>query len=102
MEASEETIHSILVHANGPHLLVQNSVPRFMYQRTAGSRAGQLAAIPFELTIHDDVLHAPRHLVRIGIGCGVKNRSWVEDGHISVEAALQESAAGEMFALRRQ
>ena len=35
MEASEETTRSILVHANGPHPLVQNSVHlergRFMW-----------------------------------------------------------------------
>jgi hypothetical protein len=37
-----------------------------VYQPTAGGRARQLAAIPFELTIHQDVLHAPRRLVGIG------------------------------------
>ena len=45
-----------------------------MYQGTAGGRARQFAAIPFELTIYQDVLHSLGHLVRIGIGCGVKNR----------------------------
>jgi hypothetical protein len=29
-----------------------------MYQRTASGRARQLAAIPFELTIHQDVPHS--------------------------------------------
>jgi hypothetical protein len=52
-------------------------IPGFMDQRTAGGRARQLAAIPLELTIHQDVLHSPGNLVRIDIGCGVKNRSWV-------------------------
>jgi hypothetical protein len=48
-------------------------VRAFMHQHTAIARSRQLAAIPFELTVHQDILRSPGHLIRIGIGCAVKN-----------------------------
>ena len=48
----------------------------------------QFAPLPFQLTIHQNVLHTLGNLVRFGIGCGVKNGRGIEDSHIGVEAVL--------------
>src|ERR1700753_3542211 len=66
---------------------------RFVFQRTATSRTRQLAAIPFELAIHQDVLHSPGHLIRFGIGCGVNDCRGIEDRHVGVESALEQTPA---------
>jgi hypothetical protein len=57
-------------------------------QPTAGGPARQLTAIPLELTTQQDILHSFGNLVRVGIGCSVKNHSWVEDGHVGIVAGL--------------
>ena len=74
---------------------------RLAAQGTAGCDARQPALLPFELTVHQNVLHSLCNLIGSCIGCGIDNGCRIEDGHVRIEAAFQQSAVIQMFTLRR-
>src|SRR5690348_3282254 len=78
------------------------AVPSLPAQRPSCRLAGQFSIREFQLSIHENVIHALGNLIRILVRRFINNRLRIENRNVREKSLLEQPAPNQMLAFRWQ